>query len=98
MNIYGRTSTLIAICLTLIMGVGLVVVYHWYAAEQEKTQQLEERIAVLSQQEKRSAVMQRVNEQMEEIANQERRISDEQRIKAEKQTAVAEQMRRNAEE
>ena len=67
MNIYGRTSTLIAICLTLIMGVGLVVVYLKYTAEQEKTQQLEERIAVLSQQEKRSAVMQRVNEQMEEI-------------------------------
>ena len=98
MNIYGRTSTLIAICLTLIMGVGLVVVYLKYTAEQEKTQQLEERIAILSQKEKHSAVMQRVNEQMEEIANQERRISDEQRIKAEKQTAVAEQMRRNAEE
>lgn len=98
MNIYGKTTALIAVCIALAMGVALAVVYHWYAAEQEKTQQLEERIAVLSQQEKRSAVMQRVNEQMEEIANQERRISDEQRIKAEKQTAVAEQMRRNAEE
>lgn len=98
MNIYGKTSTLIAACMALTMGVGMAVVYQWYAAEQEKTQTLEERLALLSQQEKRSAVMQRVNEQMEEIANQERRISDEQRIKAEQQTAVAEQMRRNAEE
>jgi hypothetical protein len=98
MKFYGKTSTLIAVGVALIMGAGVAVVYQWYAAEQEKTQQLEERIAILTQQTKRSAVMQRVNEQMEEIANQERRISDEQRIKAEKQTAVAEQMRRNAEE
>ena len=61
MNIYGKTTTLIAVCIALAMGVALAVVYHWYAAEQEKTQQLEERIAVLSQQEKRSAVMQRAN-------------------------------------
>ena len=98
MKFYGKTSTLIAVGVALIMGAGVAVVYQWYAAEQEKTQQLEERIAILTQQTKRSAVMQRVNEQMEEIANQERRISDEQRIEAEKQTAVAEQMRRNAEE
>ena len=98
MNIYGKTSTLIAACVALIMGAGLVTIYLKYAAEVEKTQQLKDRIAILSQQEKRSAVMQRVNEQMEEIANQERRISDEQRIEAEKQTAVAEQMRQNAEE
>ena len=98
MKFYGKTSTLIAVCVALIMGAGVAVVYQRYAAEQEKTQQLEEQITLLTQQTKRSAVMQRVNEQMEEIANQERRISDEQRIKAEKQTAVAEQMRRNAEE
>ena len=89
MNIYGKTSTLIAACVALIMGAGLVTIYLKYAAEVEKTQQLKDRIAILSQQEKRSAVMQRVNEKMEEIANQERRISDEQRIEAEKQTAVA---------
>ena len=66
MRFYGKTSTLIASCIALVMGVALAVVYHWYAEEQEKTQQLEERIAVLSQQEKRSAVMQRVNEQMDQ--------------------------------
>ena len=98
MRIYGKTSTLIASCIALVMGVALAVVYQWYAEEQEKTQRLEDRLDVLSKREKRSVVMQRINEQMEEIANQERRISDQQRIKAEEQTAVAEQMRRNAEE
>ena len=62
MNIYGKTSTLIAACVALIMGAGLVTIYLKYAAEVEKTQQLKDRIAILSQQEKRSAVMQRVNE------------------------------------
>lgn len=97
MKIYGKISTLIAAFIALLMGTGLVVVYQQFADEQEKTLQLEEQLAVLSKQEKRSAVMQRINAQMEEIANQERRISDEQRIKAEQQTAVAVQMRQNAE-
>lgn len=97
MKIYGKTSTIIAACAALIMGAGLAVVYQWYADETEKTQQLEEQLAELAKQEKRSVVMQRINAQMEEIANQDRRISEEQRIKAEEQTAVAEDMRRHAE-
>ena len=97
MKIYGKTSTIIATCVALLMGAGLVVVYQWYADEAQKTQLLEEQLAELAKQEKRSVVMQRINAQMEEIANQERRISEGQRIKAEEQTAVAEDMRRHAE-
>ena len=98
MRIFGKTSTFVASCIALVMGIGLVVAWQKYAEQAEKTRQLEEQLAILTKQEKQSVVMQRINAQMEEIANQERRISDEQRIKAEKQTAVAEQMRRNAEE
>ena len=97
MKIYGKTSTLIATAIALVMVVGMVVVFQWYADEKAKTQQLEEQLAELTKQEKRSAVMQRINAQMEEIANQERHISEEQRIKAEEQTAVAEEMRKHAE-
>ena len=60
MKIYGKTSTLIAACVALTMGAGLAVVYQWYADETEKTQQLEEQLAELTKQEKRSAVMQRM--------------------------------------
>ena len=98
MRIFGKTSTFVASCIALVMGIGLVIAWQKYAEQAEKTRQLEEQLAILTKQEKQSVVMQRINAQMEEIANQERRISDEQRIKAEKQTAVAEQMRRNAEE
>ena len=97
MKFFGKTSTLAVSCTALIMGIGLVVLWHQYVEETEKTRQLEEQLVILTKQEKQSVVMQRVNAQMEEIANQERRISDEQREKAEHQTAIAEMMRQNAE-
>lgn len=63
-----------------------------------QNKELQEQLELLTKEEKRSAVMQRVNAQLEEIANEERRISEEQRDAAEQQTEVAEQMRRQAEE
>ena len=97
MRIFGKTSTFVASCAALVMGVGLVVVWQKYAEQTEKTHQLEEKLAILAKREKESVVMQRINAQMEEIANQERRISDEQREKAERQTSIAEKMRQDAE-
>lgn len=97
MRIFGKTSTFVASCIALVMGIGLVVAWQKYAEQAEKTRQLEEQLAILTKQEKQSVVMQRINAQMEEIANQERRISDEQREKAERQTSIAEKMRQDAE-
>lgn len=89
-------TTVAAIVLTALLGVGCLGVYQLYSNEAQKNKELENQLAELTKEEQRSAVMQQVNAQMEEIANEERRISDEQREAAELQTKVAQQERQNA--
>ena len=89
------SAAVAAILLCLAGGIGL---YTMYSNEAQQNKELKEQLAILSKQEKKSAIMQRVNAQMEEIANEERRISDEQREAAVEQTKLAEQERRNAEQ
>ena len=90
---------LLAIAAACIVALTVVVIKGIKAQDLLATQnqELQEQLEMLSKEEKRSAVMQRVNAQLEEIANEERRISDEQRDAAERQTEVAEEMRRKAE-
>ena len=90
---------LLVIAAACIVALAVVVVKGIKAQDLLATQnqELQEQLELLSKQEKRSTVMQRVNAQMEEIANEERRISEEQRDAAERQTEVAEEMRRKAE-
>lgn len=97
MKIFGKTSTLLVLCLTLLAGGGCIGIYMMYERETRKTEELKVQIEELSKKENRSAIMQSINAQMEEIALQERQISDEQREAAEQQTKVAEEMRRHAE-
>ena len=89
------SAAVAAILLCLAGGIGL---YTMYSNEAQQNKELKEQLAILSKQEKKSAIMQRVNAQMEEIANEERRISDEQREAAVEQTKLAEQERQNAEQ
>ena len=89
------SAAVAAILLCLAGGIGL---YMMYSNEAQQNKELKEQLAILSKQEKKSAIMQRVNAQMEEIANEERRISDEQREAAVEQTKLAEQERQNAEQ
>ena len=69
----------------------------WYSAHRQVTE-LEAQLADLQRQEKRSAVLRSVSQQMEEIAVQQKEISDEQREEAIHQTRVANEMRRQSEE
>ena len=94
----GKIVASAAVAAFLLCLVGGIVSYVLYSNEAEENKELKEQLAVLSKQEKQSAVMQRVNAQMEEIANEERRISEEQREAAVEQTKLAEQERRNAEQ
>lgn len=90
---------LLVIAAACIVALAVIVVKGIKAQDLLATQnqELQEQLELLTKQEKRSTVMQRVNAQMEEIANEERRISEEQRDAAERQTEVAEEMRRKAE-
>ena len=94
----GKIVASAAVAAFLLCLVGGIVSYVLYSNEAEENKELKEQLAVLSKQEKKSAIMQRVNAQMEEIANEERRISDEQREAAVEQTKLAEQERQNAEQ
>ena len=89
-------STAIGVALALI-GTTMWKMHDKYSEEQTRVKELEEQLAILSQKEKESAVMQSVNAQMEEIANQQRIISDEQREEAEQQSRIANEMRQHAE-
>lgn len=68
----------------------------WYA-EHRRTKQLEAQVEELLRQEKRSAVVQSISRQMEEIAYQQKDISDEKRIEAQRQTELANGERLKAE-
>ncbi len=97
MKQFGRTNIIIATTAVVLLA-SVIGAFTLYNHELSKNQELEKKLAELTAQEQHSAVMQRVNAQMEEIATEERRISDEQREAAEEQAKVAQQERRNAEE
>ncbi len=92
-----RTDIIIAILgvlLLLTAGLG----FYSYFSELKENQELKSKLAQLTKEEQRSAIMQRINAQMEEIATEQGRISDEQRKEAEEQALVAQRERENAEE
>ena len=97
MKTSGKIITAAALAAIALLGVIVIVGYQSRQRLAEQNLYLQERLEKLTQEEKRSAVMQSVNAQMEEIANEERRISDEQREEAIEQKMVAEEMRRKAE-
>jgi len=96
-NVNKVILVIAAVCILMLAA----VVIQGYKAKDmlaQQNQELQEQLDLLTKEEKRSAVMQRVNAQLEEIADEERRISDEQRDAAKQQMKVAEEMRRKAEE
>jgi WD40 repeat protein len=68
----------------------------WYL-ERQRTASLETLFAEAQRQEKRSAVVQSISKQMEDIAYQQKEISDEQREEAIQQKRVADEMRQRSE-
>ena len=68
----------------------------WYSSN-ARVRALEAQLQELRRQEKRSAVLQSVSKQMEQIAFQQKEISDEQREEALQQTRVANEMRERSE-
>lgn len=97
MKTTGNIGITIAVVTALLLAAACIGTYLLYAKETQKNKELETQLTELTKEEQRTAVMQRVNAQMEEIANEERRISDEQRESAEAQAKIAQQERQNAE-
>ena len=60
----------------LLLAIACVGLYLKYDEEQQRSSELEAELASLTAKEKRTAVMQSINAQMEEIANQQWAISD----------------------
>ena len=83
--------------LLLLAGTSVAGLGGWYSANKE-IDDLKLQLADLQRQEKRSAVLRSVSQQMEELAEQEKDISDEQREEAIRQTQVANEMRLKSEE
>ena len=61
MKIFGKTSTLLALCLALLLAIGLFMVYQDYSEETAKNEKMEEQLAILTAEAKRSAVMQHIH-------------------------------------
>ena len=80
----------------LLLGTTVTGLVGWQH-EHQRVADLEEQIAQLQKQEKRSAVVRSVSKQMEEIAYQQKDISDEQREEAIQQKRVADEMRQRSE-
>lgn len=85
-----------ATCLILV-GTTIVGLMGWNSSNKE-VDDLKVQLSELQRQEKRSAVLQSVSKQMEEIAYEQKKISDEQREEAVEQTKVANEMRQRSEE
>lgn len=81
----------------LLIGVSSVAYINW-KNETRHTQELEEKIKVLQQQEQLSAVDRSVSRQMEEIAFQQQTISEKRRQEAVEQSLIAQEMTRRSEE
>lgn len=88
--------------IAIVAGLALILIAAagvggWYS-NQNRIKELESQLQDLQRQEKRSAVLQSVSAQMEDIALQQKVISDEQREEALQQTRVANEMRERSEE
>lgn len=80
----------------LLLGTTAASLYLW-RSEDARNQELEERLKVLQEQEKRSAVDRSISKQMEEIAFQQQAISEKRREEALQQTLIAQEMTRRSE-
>ena len=78
------------------LGTGCAVGFSCYYFEKEKTAELEQQLAVMSQKEHRAVIDQSINKQMEEIAYEQKRISDERTVEAKKQAEIAEEEKQSA--
>lgn len=93
-----KTSVATALVAALLMScAGSIALFVLYLREQNRNEELTAQLESLKKEESRSAVMQSINAQMEEIADQERKVSDMEREKAIEQSKVAEAERKNAE-
>lgn len=98
MKLSQKIGGVLLILLIIALGACCLGIFQQYQHKTSEIDDLKERIAYLTQQEKKSAIMQSVNAQMEQIANQERIISEEQREEAVQQSKLANEARRHAEE
>ena len=81
----------------LIFAGTTVVGFKGWNSSNKEIDELKAQLANLQRQEKRSAVLQSVSKQMEDIAYEQKKISDEQREEAIEQTKVANDMRQRSE-
>ena len=91
-----KKEIIIASAGVLLTGAALTGLIGWQT-EHQRVKELENMVADLERQEKRSAVDRSVSSQMEEIAFEQKIISDEQRENALQQTRVANEMRERSE-
>ena len=91
-----KKEIIIASAGVLLTGAALTGLIGWQT-EHQRVKELENLVADLERQEKRSAVDRSVSSQMEEIAFEQKIISDEQRENALQQTRVANEMRERSE-
>jgi len=78
------------------LGTGCILGFSFYYFEKDKTAELEQQLAVMSQKEHRAVIDQSINKQMEEIAYEQKRISDERTEEAKKQAEIAEEEKQSA--
>lgn len=91
-----RTKLIAGVTTVVLLAAAAVGYWGWYA-NQKRVSSLESQLEELQKKERRSAVLQSVSSQMEEIAFQQKKISDEQREEALQQTRVATEMRERSE-
>ena len=80
----------------LLLGTSIAGLTGWHSSKQ-RVSELEAQLKVMERQEKRTAVLRSVSQQMEELAVQQKTISDVQREEALQQTRVANEMRQRSE-
>ena len=81
----------------LILAGTTIVGFKGWSSSNKEIDELKVQLSNLQRQEKRSAVLQSVSKQMEDIAYEQKKISDEQREEAIEQTKVANEMRQRSE-
>lgn len=79
-----------------VLGAGCALGFGFYYVEKERTAELEQQLAELSQKEHRAVIDQSINKQMEAIAYEQKRISDERTEEAKKQAEIAEEEKQHA--
>lgn len=89
-NIITGAVGLLLVCTSVAGMIGWV-------ASRHQVDELSTQMDEMQRQEKRSAVLRSISNQMEEIAYQQMKISDKQREEAIEQTAIANEMRERSE-